>query len=393
MTAQPRGHISAKTKGIIGIWRNIERLKQHQKRGVALLSKAYDPFLRGRFPVGVRTIQALDAERDRTFPCEIWYPAAAKHTGQDLDPKTQDYFTVPPMNTVRGQLAVRDAASRAGTYPLVIFSHSSGAGRRSSTFLCTHLSSHGYIVAALDHSEVLAAELARKIDETPQQKSARWEALIASRVPDVLFLLNHLLGSASLFDSEVRELQATIDPTRIGIVGHSFGGWTALAATEVEQRIHAVVALAPGGSSQPRPGILPVKLTFNWGRDVPTLYLVAENDVSIPIAGMYEVFERTPATKQMFILGRADHMHFMDNVEEMHEAVRMTPWTGELAWMSKEMLPVAELCSGEQAHLFVRGLTLSHLDAVLKRDVNAQQFLQGNVEGKLASRGVSGRKH
>lgn len=356
------------------------------------MSKAYDPFIRGRFSVGVRTIHALDAARDRLFPCEIWYPAAAQHTGQDLEPKTQDRFTVPPMNSVRSQLAVRGAVARAGTYPLVIFSHSSGVGRRGATFLCTHLSSHGYIVAAPDHSEVLAAELARKIDETPQQKSARWEALIASRVPDVLFLLNHLLGSASLFDGEVGKLEATIDPTRIGIIGHSFGGWTALAATEVEQRIRAVVALAPGGSSQPRPGILPVRLTFNWGRDVPTLYLVAENDVSLPLAGMYELFARTPASKQMFILSRADHMHFMDNVEEMHEAVRTTPWTGELAWLPKEMLPIAELCSGEQAHLFVRGLTASHLDAVLKRDENALQFLQGNVEAELASRGVEGRR-
>lgn len=386
------GTFPPKTRGIIDVRANIEQGQQSPEKEVGLLSKAYDPFVRGRFPVGVRTIQALDAARDRLFPCEIWYPAAAQHTGQDLAAETQDRFTAPPTNTVRRQLAVRDAVSRAGTHPLIIFSHSSGGSRRGATFLCTHLSSHGYIVAALDHSEVLAAELARKVDETPQQKSARWQALIASRVPDVLFLLNHLLGSASLFDGQVGKLEAKVDPTQIGIVGHSFGGWTALAATEVEQRIQAVVALAPGGSSQPRPGILPVKLTFNWGRDVPTLYLVAENDVSLPLAGMYELFERTPATKQMFILRRADHMHFMDNVEEMHEAVRTTPWTGELAWMSKEMLPIAELCSAEQAHLFVSGLTLCQLDAVLKREESAQQFLQGDIEAELASRGVSGRK-
>ncbi|MDQ1639887.1 MAG: hypothetical protein QOF62_3226 [Pyrinomonadaceae bacterium] len=355
------------------------------------MSKAYDPFVRGRFPVGVRTIQALDTARDRLFPCEIWYPAAAQHAGQDLAPETQDCFTAPLINTVRRQSAVRDAVAQFGTYPLVIFSHSSGAGRRSATFLCTHLASHGYIVASLDHSEVLAPELARKIDETAEQKSARWEALIASRVPDVLFLLTYLLGRANMF-GQVGEGEATVDATQIGIVGHSFGGWTALAATEVEPRIRAVVALAPGGSSHPRPGILPVKLTFNWGREVPTLYLVAENDVSLPLAGMYELFERTPATKQMFILRRADHLHFMDNVEEMHEAVRTTPWTGELAWMPKEMLPIAELCSGEQAHLFVRGLTLSQLDAVLKREENAQQFLQGDVEAELARRGVESRR-
>ena len=342
--------------------------------------------------MGVRTIQAFDMARERLFPCEIWYPAATQYAGQDRAPGTQDSFEAPPTNAVRSQLAVRDAAARTGRYPLILFSHSSGAGRRSATFLCTHLSSHGYIVAALDHSEILAPELARKSDETPQQKSARWEALIASRVPDVLFLLEHLLGNSTLFDGEAGKVEVAIDPGRIGIVGHSFGGWTALAATENEERIRAVVALAPGGSSQAKPGILPVTLAFNWRRDVPTLYLVAENDVSLPLAGMYELFERTPATKQMFILRRADHMHFMDNVEEIHEAVRTTPWPGELAWMPKEMLPIAELCSGDQAHLFVRGLTLCHFDAVLKQEEKAQQFLQSDVERELARQDVAGSK-
>src|SRR4030095_12465927 len=100
---------------------------------------------------------------------------------------------------------------------------------------------------------------------------------------------------------------------------------------------------------------------------VPTLYLVAQDDVFLPLAGMYELFERTPATKQMFILRRADHMHFMDDVEEMHETVRTLTWSGELAWLPKEMRPIAELCSGEQAHVFARGLALCHMDAVLRR--------------------------
>ncbi|MGZ3550276.1 MAG: hypothetical protein ACXWNZ_18560, partial [Vulcanimicrobiaceae bacterium] len=83
----------------------------------------YDPFVRGRFPVGVRTIQALDNMRDRLFPCDIWYPAAPQHAGQDIAPGTQDVFTVPLRDTPRRQLAVRDAAARPGTYPLIVFSH------------------------------------------------------------------------------------------------------------------------------------------------------------------------------------------------------------------------------------------------------------------------------
>jgi dienelactone hydrolase len=340
------------------------------------MTNEYDPFVRGEFPVGVRTVHAIDAARDRRFPCEIWYPAVAQLGSRD------DVFTVPPSNESRSQPAVRDAAAYAGKYPLIVFSHHSGGHRRSATFLCTHLSSHGYVVAALDHSEVVAPELSRKDGETAEQRTARADAWIASRVPDIRFLLDHLLGS-----------QDNLDPPQIGIVGHSFGGWTALAAPEADPRIRAVVALAPGGASNPKPGIIRATLTFSWGRDVPTLYLVAENDVPLPLDGMYELFERTRATKQMFILKRADHLHFIDNVEQMHETLRAMPAIGEAAWMVKEMRPIEELCSGDQAHLFLRGLTLCHMDAVLKRHENAQRFLAGDIEAELAARGVDAVVH
>jgi dienelactone hydrolase len=301
----------------------------------------YDPFAGGPFAVGVRTIQAPDTVRERVFPCEIWSP-----------PETPE------------------------TCPLIVFSHSSGGGRRQSTFLCTHLASHGYVVAAMDHSELVVPEMARKDGETSEQKSARTEAWIANRVPDIRFLLDHLLETAKL------------NPTRIGIVGHSFGGWTALAAPEVERRIGAVVALAPGGSSQPRPGILKLTLGFDWGRDVPTLYLAAEDDVSLPLAGMFELFDRTPPTKRILVLRRADHLHFMDDAEQRHEAVRAMAWPAELAWMHKEMRPFAELCSTGQAHMFVRGFTLCHMDAVLRENGEARRILDEDVQAALAERGL-----
>jgi predicted dienelactone hydrolase len=340
----------------------------------------YDPFARGGFPVGVRTLEALDTQRTRLFPCEIWYPAAALHAGEDLAPATRDAFHAPFRETASAQLAVRNAAAAPGTYPLILFSHSSGQHRRMATFLCTHLSSHGYVVAALDHSEVVAPALGRREGESDQQRRARVDAWIANRVPDIRFLLNYLLAESHAV--------VQLDASHIGIVGHSFGGWAALAATGEDPRLVAVVALAPGGSSRPKPGIIPVTLTFDWDRDVPTLYLAAENDTMTPLAGIRELFDRTPATKQLVVLRRADHMHFMDDVEHSHELVRTLPWSGELAWISEEVQPMAELCSGEQAHVFVRGLTLCHFDAHLKRLPVAQRFLAGNIEGELAARGV-----
>src|SRR5207249_6412031 len=141
-----------------------------------------------------------------------WHPAAAQYAGQDVAPGTMDRFTLPGRDGPRSQMAVRDAASRHGTYPLVVFSHGSAAGaRRMATYLCTHLSSHGYVVAALDHFEVAAA-LGSRDGETSAHRKARVEVVIANRVPDVRLLLDQLL-SATAWSSD-----AIPDPARVGIV-------------------------------------------------------------------------------------------------------------------------------------------------------------------------------
>lgn len=319
------------------------------------MQKKYDPVESGPFAVGVHTVKAHDDRRNRDFPCEIWYPAAA---------------------------ADRDAVGSKGIYPLILYSHFSTGNRRSAAFLCTHLASHGYVVAALDHSEVVNPDLARKAGETDEQKKARTEAIVANRVPDLQFLLDRLQ------ESGIGMADMVIDSARVGVVGHSLGGWTALAMPEVDSRISGIVALAPGGASNPRPGILPGILSFQWHRDVPTLYLVAENDVPLPLSGMYELFDRTPPAKQMFILRRADHAHFVDNPEELHEFARKMTWPPELEWLQKEMKPFSELCSAEHAHIFVRALALAHFDATLKKSAGAQSFLAGDVVAELAMRGV-----
>src|SRR5437763_11084462 len=55
---------------------------------------------------------------------------------------------------------------------------------------------------------------------------------------------------------------------------------TEIYTLSLHDALPILVALAPGGSSRPPPNIIPAKLTFAWGRDVPTLYLVAEDDTA-----------------------------------------------------------------------------------------------------------------
>ena len=219
--------------------------------------------------------------------------------------------------------------------------------------------------------------------ETPDQRKARLQVWIADRVPDIRFMLDQLLGGA------IGELSSCIDADRMGMTGYSFGGWTALAVTAIDTRIRATMVLAPAASSNPRPGLIPVSTPLDWGRDVPTLFLAAERDTWSPLSEIDALFTKTQATKQMVILNHADHCHFGDRVERVHERARTQLRRGETAWMSSEMPPTDELCPGEHAHLVVRGMGLAHMDAFLKASEASRGFLAGNLETIFAEHGVS----
>jgi dienelactone hydrolase len=126
----------------------------------------------------------------------------------------------------------------------------------------------------------VAPELAYQPQETAEQAAVRVHAKIESRVPDIRFLLDQLLAGDRLGSG------VEIDHQRIGLVGHSFGGWTVLAAPAFELRVEAVVALAAGGASQRKKNILPVSLNFDWQTKVATLLLAAEDDAFLPLQGM-----------------------------------------------------------------------------------------------------------
>jgi hypothetical protein len=120
-----------------------------------------------------------------------------------------------------------------------------------------------------------------------------------------------------------------------------------------------------------------VKLTFAWPHPVPSLFIAAEDDVPIPLDGLRGIFDRAPEPKRLVVLRRADHQHFLDDVEGAHEAVRHANFPGDAAWIPAAMRPVAELMPGEQAQSFVRGLALAHFDATWRGVQGARDFLDG----------------
>jgi dienelactone hydrolase len=350
---------------------------------------AYDPFARGPHAVGVRTAELHDRGRNRTFPIEIWYPGRGLQAGHDLSDPTRDRYSILPAFPPVTQDAVRDAEPAAGSFPLIAFSHGFGGHRRQSTFLCTHLASHGYVVASPDHvGNTVIDTMQTTMDVLAGKPMPEMELMlqgfVAARPADISFLLDRMLeGSAG-------DLADRIDASRVGMTGHSFGGWTTLMAVARDSRIGAALPLAPaGGRSALSPDALRGTPDFAWGRSVPTLYLVAERDTLLPLDGMHELLARTPDPRRLAVLKNADHMHFCDRVEETHELFRLLPPIGQFAEIVKQIPPVSELCPGAHAYDFVRGLGLAHMDAALKQHAEAERLLAGDLETLLAERGVA----
>jgi len=359
---------------------------------------SYDPFARGPHPVGVRTHTWTDPARDRALPVEVWYPATDAHRGHDLDPERQDRFKAMPMAPETQQAAVRDASTREETLPLVIFSHGFGSERRQTTHFCTHLASHGYAVASMDHvgnttADMLQQGMAAASGDLPDP-IALMHGFAADRPADASFVIDQMLAEAG---------GVLIDPDRIGITGHSFGGWTTLQTAAKDVRIRAAIPLAPAGGESPLTadidGDEPLgsSLDLAWGRDVPTLFLVADRDTLLPLPGMRGLIERTPGPRRAIALSDSDHFHFCDGVEQMHDLFKMMgpmmAASGPLAnpnsqQMFEDMRSSAELCPGEHAYALIQGLGLAHLDAHLRDHEHAVLFIEGDLVAHLAERGV-----
>jgi dienelactone hydrolase len=348
----------------------------------------YDPFLRGPHAVGVRSFDAFDSARSRNLPVEVWYPAAAALAGQDTDEATMDHYDLLPGFPPQKQAAVRDAAPAEGRFPVVVFSHGFGGHRRQSTFLCTHLASHGYAVAAMDHTGNTILDMAQMtlqvmMGEPMPDPGPMVAELIGLRPADASFVLDRLLAGDFGLSS------ASLDAGRVGMAGHSFGGWTTLVVAGRDRRVRAALPLAPAGGKSPLPvEVLTAALDFDWGRDVPTFYLVADKDTLLPLEGMEELLARTQGTKRMAVLGNADHMHFCDEVEAVHEMFRTMPPPGPFAEIAKLVPPASELAPGTHAYEFNRALGLAHMDAVLRGDEGAAAFLAGDLPAVFAARGI-----
>jgi dienelactone hydrolase len=346
----------------------------------------YAPFERGDHPVGVYSQKLTDPQREgRVVELECWYPATARHRGQDLTGATQDLHAIFGVHQVR-QAAVRDAEALPGRHPLVLFSHGIAGHRRQSSFFCTHLASHGYVVLAPDHgggtfADLVAVAMRIGLGALPTDVEQLLFTQVEDRPRDLGFVLDQL-------DAGALVLPCTPDRERVGATGHSFGGFTALALAARDDRVHSVVAMAPaGGAGLLSHPTLTAALRLDFEGRVSTLYLANARDTLLPLEGIEALYRHTSQPARMFVLPDADHMHFCDRAEGSHEFLRRLPPVGILRDVMQRLPAFSDLVPAAHGYAFANALGLAQLDATLRQHAEAAAFF-AQAEAAFAARGI-----
>jgi dienelactone hydrolase len=285
--------------------------------------------------VGVRTLEIESA--GRSLPVDVWYPADARHAGEDVRPGGG---AAHPFG--RPHLAVPDARPAQGSFPLLAFSHGNSGVRRQSTFLTTWLASRGHVVAAPDHVGNTFFEML-ELDE-PQKKAVHLE-MREWRPLDLVGSIDAALKLES------------VDASRIGAFGHSFGGWTALKMPAADPRVRTVCGLAP--ASEPfvgRKAFAPGELPFR----APVLLIAGRDDVLVDLETSVEpLYSRLGTDARLLVVDGLDHFHFCDGIALLHQGHLDNPRDNQL----RPTRPLSELQTEERTHALLCALVGGYFEA------------------------------
>lgn len=219
------------------------------------------------YAVGRRTIQ-IAAAPDRTLTVDVWYPV------DDVDAAGvgPSVYEFPGISYPSSVALDQPVASSDGPFPLVVYSHGSGGLRYIAAFFAEALAARGFVVAAPEHTGNTAFDAVTRTTAT-RAEIARF------RPADVQATITGMLAASA---EPADPLAGRIDAERIGVAGHSAGGYGVLTAVAgykevpADPRIDAVVLMAPVVPPQAK------------GVDVPTMVISGTLDNATTIAEQTE---------------------------------------------------------------------------------------------------------
>jgi predicted dienelactone hydrolase len=332
---------------------------------------------------------------------KMWYPASPDGNPDGSAPYPYEVKLGSPLGTVK----IASSAGRAvhdvsfdlaqSPYPLVVLSPGFALGASSYGWLAEHLASHGFVVIAPEHHETL------------DPRNELWRSAI-TRPQEVLTLFAYVDAATEPGGA----LEGLIDREVTAVLGHSYGGYTALAAAgaridTADFRAHCEAALetedpaawlctmllphiadmaALAGLGATPEGLWPAAAdprvkavvsmagdAYFFGRrglanvDVPVLAIGGTLDSDTPFSwGPQPTYDHTSGpNRALLALHDAEHMIFTGPCESIR-------------WYAR--LLAGEFCSDsvwdrDQAHDLVAHFTTAFLLAELRQDANAAAAL------------------
>ena len=175
----------------------IEQIKQRSVQASAKTSKAIAHQFSKRGPLNwdkksftlqdERPVRLQVSDKPRTFPLDLYLPRTS------------------------------------GASPVVILSHGLGSGQTAYQYFAEHLASYGYVVAVPEH---------------PGSSYRHWQELLENKTHLIAqpteFInrpldIQYILDVLTMKNQTDPELMNRFDLDRVGMFGHSYGGYTALA--------------------------------------------------------------------------------------------------------------------------------------------------------------------
>ena len=220
--------------------------------------------------VGIVTIVALAAVllKSKLFPPYEGLPVSGSHAIETMTFTWEDENRIETYSDTGENRSLTVGfwyPEEEGKYPLVVFSHGAFGVIESNYSTYTELASNGYVVASIGHpyhamyvedvngkttfvdmdffKQVNAdngGEYSEEAERRQYELSKEWMEL---RSADMNFVLDTILEKSSADDADKEKVFTIIDTDKIGLMGHSMGGATAVQLGRERDDITAVIDL------------------------------------------------------------------------------------------------------------------------------------------------------
>ena len=216
------------------------------------------------YTAGCRAIELFDETMAMKFPALVLHPSSSPEQPEKFGPYTLSV-------SMNGSI-------EPGSFPLVVVSHGTGGSHLLYRTLAAHLARNGFVVALPEHP----------LNNRNNNDLAGTAANLMNRPRHIRIVIDWAFSSAGF--------QSCLTPNAVVLIGHSLGGYTALAVAggrptafpketpeqqsrliEVtpDDRVKALVLLAPASVWFMTPGALS-------GVRIPIFMLTAEKDPHTP---------------------------------------------------------------------------------------------------------------